>query len=86
MKEKIDKCLMTDPCIDVFITDCRFQNEAKMFFECFPEDVRFFWCNYNDRMSKIDDKHESEEMARQIGKHGFHHMKEITDYMRELVF
>ena len=84
--QKIDEYFTMCPEDDIYITDCRFDNEAKMLIDKFPGNVVFYWCNWKDAINNMDDEHESELFAKNIGKKDMKHLEIITESVKDFVF
>jgi hypothetical protein len=75
----IKECNLNREECDIYITDCRFENELTMLLDF---DVRIIFCNFKSPDYRISD-HESEKLANDLLKEGFEDLEDITDFIRE---
>ena len=73
--KKISHLRMNEDVDHVYITDCRFWNEARSLKERFGEDVEFIYCDWQGQ--GVFDGHESEVFANEFKKKGMKHREII---------
>lgn len=81
VETKIKDILTKEPDTDIFITDCRFENELKMLLRF--EDVKIIFCDYKSSSYAISD-HESEAMANHFRILGFQDLEDITNKVKTM--